>query len=153
MSTTGRNRMQPISGGPELTVTRTFAAELEAVWRSWTTPEGLATWWWSSWPDTRYEVDARVGGRYRIDAPAHGIGVRGEYLDVAPLDSLAFTWIWLEDGVDGDVENVTVTFTQTLDGTRIDLRHTGPWTTQEPAENYRQGWEHVLASLAEIPSA
>lgn len=153
MSTTGDNSTQPTSANPELTLTRTFAAELPAVWRSWTTADGLAAWWWSTWPDTNYEVDARVGGQYRIDSPVHGIAVKGEYLNVVSRENLAFTWIWVEGGVDGEVENVTVAFTATSDGTRIDLRHTGPWTTQEPVENYRQGWEHVLTSLAKVPGA
>lgn len=130
-----------------LAITRTLQAPLVTIWRAWTTAEGLATWWWNRWPDTRYQVDARVGGRYRIDAPGHGIGVEGEYLQVTPMHRLAFTWVWVQDGVGSDAEHVTVTFTPENEGTRLDLHHTGPWTSQEPVDNYRQGWAHVLAAL------
>lgn len=150
MSTPDPNNTNHNLAAPELTLTRTFSAGRSEVWKAWTTAEGLAAWWWSGWPDTTYEADARVGGQYRIDSHANGVGVKGEYLNVAPYDKLSFTWIWMEDGVDGEVENVTVTFTSTNGGTRVDLKHTGPWTSQEPVDNYRQGWNHVLATFAGI---
>ncbi len=133
----------------ELSLSRTFGSTPERVWRAWTTEVGLASWWWHSWPDTRYRIDARVGGSYRIDAADHGIGVRGEYLVVQPYERLVFSWIWIEDGVEGEVENVVVTLTRHGDRTRIDLLHTGAWTTTEPVENYRQGWEFVFDALDE----
>ena len=33
-------------------------------------------------------------------------------------------------------------------GTTITIRHTGPWSTDEPVESYREGWSFVLAALA-----
>jgi uncharacterized protein YndB with AHSA1/START domain len=85
-----------------------------------------------------------------IDSPSHRIGVHGEYLSVETHTYLDFTWIWVEDDIDGDVESVAVTFTSRSGGTQIDLRHTGPWTTREPVDSYRQGWDHVFDSLAEV---
>lgn len=136
---------------PALSMTRTVAAPPDVVWRAWTTEQGLASWWWHTWPDTRYSIDAVVGGSYRIDAADHGIGVRGEFLEVTPPHRLVFSWIWIDDGGDTGVaeepERITVTFTPDGDGTRIDLLHTGPWTSTEPVENYRQGWDFVLDAL------
>jgi len=137
----------------ELTVTRTIATTPERMWQAWTTEAGLASWWWHNWPDTRYQVDATVGGSYRIEAGDHGIGVHGTYQRVQPLDRLDFSWIWVTGDVDGDIEQVCVTFTPDGDGTRIDLLHTGGWTTPEPVENYRQGWDFVLSALAETSAA
>jgi len=137
----------------QLTMSRTFDVTAEQLWRAWTTEDGLAGWWWHTWPDTRYQVDARVGGSYRIDAADHGIGVRGEFLEVTPPHRLVFSWIWVDDGVDGALEQVTVTFSPDGDGTRIDLLHTGPWTSTEPAENYRQGWGFVLDALERTATA
>ncbi|WP_029136117.1 SRPBCC family protein [Nakamurella lactea] len=135
--------MNPI----QLTMTRTFNATAEQLWRAWTTEDGLATWWWHTWPDTRYQVDATVGGSYRIDAADHGIGVRGVFLELTPPQRLVFSWIWIEDGAEGESERVAVTFTPDGDGTRIDLLHTGPWTSAEPVDAYRQGWDFVLDAL------
>lgn len=133
-----------------LTMTRTFAADRPRVWRAWTTGEGLATWWWAHLPDTTYAVDCRVGGSYRIEAGAAGFGVAGEFLEVEPPRRLAMTWTWLDDGVPGDVERVELTFTEVPGGTRLDLVHTGPWTTPQPAEGYRTGWTRTLDSLEEV---
>lgn len=137
---------------PSLQLDRLIGAPPEDVWRAWTTADGLATWWWHTWPGTRYTVDARVGGSYRIEAADHGIAVRGEYRVLDAPDRLAFSWIWCaeDDGVtvEGPVEEVQVTFTTDGSGTRVEVRHTGPWTTPAPAENYRQGWDFVLDALA-----
>lgn len=134
-----------------LSIVRLIAATPEQVWGAWTTEPGLARWWWHSWPDSRYRVDARVGGEYRIEAAEHGIGVRGVYRVVEPPSRLAFSWIWYEliDGVatEEPADEVQVSFTPRPDGTLVELVHTGPWTVAETAENYRQGWAFVLDAL------
>ncbi|WP_052460502.1 SRPBCC family protein [Microbacterium gorillae] len=135
-----------------LELSRTFTGSVGRLWSAWTTEDGLRAWWWSTWPDTRYFVDGRVGGRYRIEAADHGIAVHGEYLTWDPCARLDFSWIWSDDGHDGPTERVRVTFAPDGDGTRVTVEHTGPWTTPEPAENYRQGWNHVLDALDLIDS-
>lgn len=131
-----------------LDLSRTFECTTETLWQAWTTEKGLAAWWWSSWPDTTYAVDGRVGGNYQISATTHGFAVHGEYLTWEPHSLLEFTWIWTENGNDGPREHVRVTFAPTASGSLLTVTHTGPWSTPEPAENYQQGWEHVLNSLA-----
>lgn len=135
----------------ELNHQQIFKAAPERLWQAWTTEEGLASWWWNGWPGTTYAIDLRVGGGYRIFTEPQGIGVHGEYLEIVPLQRLVFSWIWIDDGVDGDPnEQVEVTFVPVDGGTRVELRHTGPWTSRAPADSYRQGWEHVLGSLADM---
>ncbi|WP_170219265.1 SRPBCC family protein [Nocardioides litoris] len=131
-----------------LTTTRTFAVPPERVWWAWTTAEGLATWWWTHLPGTTYAVEPRVGGRYRIEAGGAGFGVTGEVLEAEALRRLVVTWHWLDDGEPGEQERVEVVLTPVEGGTRLDLRHTGPWTTAQPAEDYRTGWTQVLDALA-----
>ena len=61
-----------------LRIERTFDAPAEDVFDAWTNPEVLRRWW-NPYPDGRVpvaEVDARVGGAYRIgmespDGTAH----------------------------------------------------------------------------------
>ena len=53
----------------QLRVTRTFAAPREKVFRAWTDPQALKTWFA---PSDKFatripELDLRVGGRYRIE--------------------------------------------------------------------------------------
>lgn len=131
----------------DLRLERVVAASPERVWEAWTTATGLAGWWWSHWPGTRYSVDLVVGGGYLIEDGDHGVGVRGEYLEIEPPRRLVFTWVWLDDGRPGEVERVEVTFTPEGPATRVALVHTGPWATTEPAENYAQGWAFVLDAL------
>lgn len=130
-----------------LTLTRTLPADRDRVWHAWTTVEGLSTWWWSHLPGTTYDVDRRVGGAYRIEAVGAGFGVAGEVLEVEEPGRLVVSWTWLDDGVPGDVERVELAFTSVPDGTRLDLRHSGPWTTPQPGEDYRTGWTQTLDSL------
>jgi len=56
--------MKPIK---EVSFERTYEAPLENVWRAWTDPEQLKSWWG---PDNvtipECEVDLRVGGRFYI---------------------------------------------------------------------------------------
>lgn len=135
-----------------LVITRLVPATPEQLWLSWTTEPGLATWWWHTWPDTRYRVHARVGGEYRIEAADHGFGVRGTFQAVEAPSRLVFSWVWYElaDGVASEEpdDQVQVVFTPHPNGTLQQLTHTGPWTDDEAAENYRQGWTFVLDALA-----
>lgn len=107
---------------------------------------------WHTWPDTRYRVHARVGGEYRIEAADHGFGVRGTFQAVEAPSRLVFSWVWYElaDGVASEEpdDQVQVVFTPHPNGTLLQLTHAGPWTDDEAAENYRQGWTFVLDALA-----
>ena len=62
------------------------------------------------------------------------------------------TWFWSDDGGDGPQEQVVVEFTPDGDATTVVITHTGPWSTPEPAANYEQGWNDVLAALAAVAS-
>ena len=126
----------------------TIDAPVAVVWDAWSSADALAAWWWNHWADVTISADVRPGGAYRIDAPAHGFTVSGEYLVVEPRHRLAFTWVWTdEDGALRD-EAVDVTFSESGSGSALVIRHTGPWGTSGPAESYRQGWDFVLAELA-----
>jgi len=134
----------------ELHVDRLIAAPPDAVWAAWTTVEGLATWWWTGWDDTTYRVDLRVGGTYRIEAPRAGLSIHGEYLSIDAPHRLEMTWVWTDDDGPGPREHVVVTLDEESGETRVTVMHTGPWSTPEPAERYREGWAHVLDRLAAV---
>ena len=53
------------TGAAELTVTRSFAAPPERVWRALTTPALLQQWMWAyDWPMTECRMDLRPGGSF-----------------------------------------------------------------------------------------
>lgn len=79
----------------EVVVERVLPASPAAVFREWTDEESLAEWMCPR-PHraTRVELDARVGGTFRIDV-ADGtmeFQVAGEYIEVDPPHRLTFTW-------------------------------------------------------------
>lgn len=49
----------------DLVVSRVLEAPVDAVWRLWTDPELVRTWWGpAGYSAPRCEIDLRVGGRY-----------------------------------------------------------------------------------------
>lgn len=131
----------------ELVVSRTIRAPRAAVWAAFTTEAGLATWWWSGWPDTTYDVDLRLGGRYRIEAPSVGIAVSGSYLVIEAPRRLQMSWCWEDDGEPGPSERVEIVFEEIGASTALRVRHEGPWTSPGPSANYELGWNDVLDVL------
>lgn len=117
------------------------------VWRAFATADGLRRWWWTHWTDVTIACDARKGGAYRIEAPATGIVLAGDYLVVDEPGHLAFTWRWTDaDGTSED-EACDVRIEPAGAGSRLTVRHTGPWADDAPAESYRAGWEFTLGQL------
>lgn len=136
-----------------LRIERLLPAPPPSVWAAFTSEHGLAGWWWTHLPGTTYSVDLRIGGHYRIDCRAAGIGVHGEYLELAPMQRLVPTWIWVDDGVDGPRERIALTFRATPAGTSLVVEHDGARPDDAPAEAYRQGWSDVLDALETALSA
>lgn len=133
-----------------LTLEQQVPAPVSQVWDAWTTPEGLATWWWPHLPDTTYSVDLRPGGAYRIESPSVGIGVTGEYVVLDRPRRIHMTWTWL-GGSENHTEHVRVDFTETAaDTTLVRVRHDVAGG-QEAADSYRTGWIDVLARLGQVP--
>lgn len=130
-----------------LLITQEVPAPVEAVWAAWTEPDRLATWWWPMYADTTYDVDARVGGEYRIATASIGIGVHGRFTAVEPPHRLELTWTW-EDGEDhGPEETVVVELSARDGGTLVTLQHA---TEAAGAADFRQGWTDCLARLGEL---
>ena len=94
----------------ELVVTRTFNAPARIVFEAWTRPELLERWWVPKSAGVSLlscEVDARVGGRYRLEFGHEGsepMAFFGRYLEVTPHSRLVWT---NEESDDGAVTTVT----------------------------------------------
>lgn len=131
----------------EITMTQEVAATPERVYAAWTDAARLATWWWPQLPDTTYDVDAVVGGAYRIRSEAAGMGVHGRFVALAPPYRLELSWVW-EDGADhSPEERVVVDLASTGTGTLVTVTH----AVADPggAEDFRQGWSDCLARLGQ----
>lgn len=135
-----------------LVVDQRVDADPAQVFAAWTSAEGLAAWWWPHIADTAYEIDATVGGRYEISSDAAGIGVRGEFLEIDEPRAIRLTWCWMNDGVSEVEEQVRVAFTPLRRGTQVTLTHELAEIAGD-GEDLRQGWEDVLARLAQTGAA
>jgi uncharacterized protein YndB with AHSA1/START domain len=133
-----------------ITLTRAVAATPAWVFTAWTDADRLAAWWWPQLPGTTYDLDARVGGRFRIHGPAIGATVTGVYLEVDPPLGLAFTWCW-EDDDDAETvveDTVVVSLQPDDDRTRVTVAHTS--SAHEPDGAAEQGWSDVLDRLVGV---
>src|SRR5262245_52179468 len=81
----------------EIVVTRTFNAPARIVFEAWTKPELLKRWWVPKSMGMTLlscEVDARVGGKYRLVFDHSGpepAAFFGTYVEVKPYSRLAWT--------------------------------------------------------------
>ena len=80
-----------------ISITRVFDAPREQVWRAWTEPERLATWWgkrgWST-PVASVELDVRPGGVFRLnsinDEDGREMPMDAVYREVVEAERLVF---------------------------------------------------------------
>ena len=138
-----------------LELSHRFAAPREDVFDAWTNPEVLKRWWAAAptWETPLAEVDARVGGSYKLSmrtdtGDVHT--VHGEFTEVRPPERLAYTWSW-DEGPDAAMAGsersvVVVEFIEDGDGTLVKLTHSG-FANEQVREMHAQGWQAVLANL------
>ena len=133
--------------GHTLEVEHQIPGPPEQVYAAWTSATEMARWWWPHIADTRYQIDPRPGGSYRMESEAAGIGVEGEFVSLDPPREIVMTWRWLNDGV-GDVEEtVRIELRPNDEGTAVTIIHELDEVAGE-GDDLRQGWKDVLARLA-----
>src|ERR1700688_3617814 len=89
----------------KLQLTRVFDAPRELVFKAWTDANQFKEWFGAAACDgaslQSVKVDARVGGKYRIQAQKNDgefFTTVGIYREVKPPERLAFTWQFEKDG-------------------------------------------------------
>lgn len=78
----------------ELVVTRTFNGPPRIVFEAWTRPELFKRWWVPKSMGMALrscEMDARTGGKYRLQFEPDGMAFFGTYLEVTPPSRLVWT--------------------------------------------------------------
>jgi uncharacterized protein YndB with AHSA1/START domain len=140
----------------EITVTRVFDAQREAVWDAWTQPDQLAAWWgprdWST-PPENVSLDLRPGGTMRVTSVSDEgaeMTTSGTLTEVTRPERLAFE----EPPEDAWHEGASsvVTFTDLGDGrTEMVLRSTIR-TTDEMIVHAEAGLREGVERLAELLS-
>ena len=144
----------PTTGtGFALTLERTIAAPPERVFEAFTQAQKLSHWFA---PTDEYlcavhALEARVGGRYRIEMKHTGGNVHivaGTYEEVSRPNRLVFSWAW-EDSPEKGNSRVTVTFEPKGTGTRVVLLQE-QFPTIEARDAHTQGWNASLDKLVRL---
>jgi uncharacterized protein YndB with AHSA1/START domain len=137
-----------MSTKPSLTLKRRLNAAPQKVYSAWTDPAKLACWWGPGPAETlRAEIDARVGGRFRIvfrteDGEQHDVS--GEYREVVANQKLVFTWAWRSTPERESL--VTVLLKNDNGGTILTLLHE-QFFDAAARDGHRRGWTGALDKL------
>jgi uncharacterized protein YndB with AHSA1/START domain len=142
-------------GDREVTITRTFDAPREAVWKAWTEPEQFAAWFGTppyTTPPETVSMDVRPGGQWRATMVSEEDGselpFQGEYREVVEPERLVLTFTDPEDPGNPNVEVLTVTLTDLGGKTEVVVNQSG----QLPQEEYpklAEGYSGFFDRLAE----
>jgi uncharacterized protein YndB with AHSA1/START domain len=136
-----------------LTLVRRIAARPSIVFEAMTTAEGVAAWFGpDDLPVVRAEMDARVGGAYRvhfrtIDGRDHE--ACGEFLEVMPPRRIVMSWNWAIGGVPeerGRTSRIEIELTPIGDGTDLTFTHTALWS-EASEKSHTWGWTGALDKL------
>ncbi|HKE80045.1 MAG TPA: SRPBCC domain-containing protein [Solirubrobacteraceae bacterium] len=139
-----------------VTLQRTIAAPPDEVYRTWLEPDLIQRWMApGDLEATRVEVDARVGGAYRVWHGDAG-GFEAEILELVPGERIAFRWGFVgPDRLDGPVYDslLTVTLRQAAGGgTELTLVHERLEALRaampDVADSVGYGWASALDKLA-----
>ncbi|MBA3979657.1 MAG: polyketide cyclase [Alcanivorax sp.] len=132
---------------------RVVQAPAERVYRAFLDPDAKAKWLPPNGFTGRvHEMDARVGGRYRMSftnfttGNSHFFG--GEYHELVPNQRIRFTDTFEDPNLPGTIE-VTVELREVSLGTEIRITQDGV-PDVIPAEACYVGWQESLILLAKL---
>jgi uncharacterized protein YndB with AHSA1/START domain len=136
-----------------LTLVRRIAARPSIVFEAMTTAEGIAAWWGpDDLPVVHVEIDARVGGAYRVhfrtmDGREHE--ACGEYLQLVPPHRIVMSWRYNfggEPDEHGRTSRIEIDIAPMGDGTELTFKHSGLWT-EASEKSHTWGWTGSLDKL------
>jgi len=136
-----------------LTLVRRIAARPSIVFDALTTPEGVAAWWGpDDLPVVKAEIDARIGGTYRVgfrtlDGREHE--ACGVYLEVSRPHRLVMTWRWAFGGEPEELDctsRIEIDLKPVEGGTELTFTHAGLRNAVSTA-SHEGGWTGSLAKL------
>lgn len=130
---------------------RVLRAPAERIFRAFIDPDAMAKWLPPHGFTGRvHEMDARVGGGYRMSFTNLGTGQThsfgGKYLELLPGERLSHTDTFDDPNLPGEMVT-TITFKKVLVGTEINIEQAGI-PDPIPPEACCLGWQESLQLLA-----
>ena len=146
----------------EISITRTFDAPRELVWKAWTDPEMAKEWMGPrGFTTTEFKTSNEVGAHWHLTMVGQRpgsdqmvtLGQGGTILEVKPPELLKYTFGWdsrASVGLgDGPKENViTIRFEAKGDRTVMHF-HQAPFATESERDGHNGGWNSAFDSFAE----
>jgi uncharacterized protein YndB with AHSA1/START domain len=135
---------------------RVLRAPPERIYRAFLDAAAMAKWLPPhGFTGTVHELDARVGGRYRMSftnfATGHGHSFGGEYLELVPHERIRHTDRFDDPNLPGQMVT-TITLQPASCGTELSIEQTGiPEVI--PTEACYLGWQESLLLLAQLVEA
>jgi uncharacterized protein YndB with AHSA1/START domain len=135
------------------TLVRRIAARPSIVFEALTTAEGVSAWWGpDDLPVIVAEVDARVGGAYRVrfrtvDGKEHESS--GEFLEVVPSRRIVMSWRWTFGGEaeeSGRTSRLELDLVPIPEGTELTLTH-ADLQSEASEKSHAWGWGGALDKL------
>lgn len=132
---------------------RVLKSTADRVYRAFLHPDALAKWLPPhGFIGTVHELDARVGGQYRMSftnfSSGHAHAFGGEYLELAPGHKLRYTAQFDDPNLPGQMQT-TVTLRDVDCGVEIKVVQEGiPGVI--PIEGCYLGWQESLTLLAQL---
>ena len=139
-----------------LTLVRRIAARPEVVFEALTTAEGVAAWWGpDDLPVILAQMDARVGGAYRVrfqtlDGLEHE--AYGEYLEVTPPHRVVMTWRYALGGEPeelGRTSRIEMDLRPVGDGTELTFTHS-QLRNEASRASHERGWTGSFVKLVRL---
>lgn len=132
---------------------RVFKSTPERLFRAFTNPGAYAKWLPPyGFFATVHEMDARVGGRYRMSftnlTTARDESFGGEYLELEPGKRVRYTAGFDDPHMPGQMQT-TVVMREVLCGVEVHIRQEGI-PSQIPVELCYLGWQESLEQLAKL---
>jgi uncharacterized protein YndB with AHSA1/START domain len=136
-----------------LTLVRRIAARPSIVFAAMTTAEGVAAWFGpDDLPVVRAEMDARVGGAYRVHFRTLDGGDHeacGEFLEVVPPRRIVMSWSWASGGVpeeQGRISRLEINLVPIAGGTELTFTH-ADLCDEASEKSHTSGWTGALHKL------
>jgi uncharacterized protein YndB with AHSA1/START domain len=132
---------------------RVLRAPPERVYRAFLDADAMAKWLPPhGFTGKVHEIDARVGGRYRMSftnfssGGSHSFG--GEWKELVPGERIVHTDRFDDPNLPGEML-VTITLRKVFCGTEVDIVQSGIPSAIPPAACHL-GWQESLAQLAQL---
>lgn len=132
---------------------RVLKAPPDRVYRAFLDPAAMAKWLPPhGFTGAVHEMDARVGGGYRMSFTNFGTGAThsfgGAYLELVPNERIRHTDRFDDPNLPGEM-TVTITFRKVLCGTELHIEQAGVPAAIPPEMCYL-GWQESLTLLAQL---